>query len=154
MRTIEDWFDSYARQHRHPTNVAIQAVGAPIILWSIIAMLWLIPVPREIMQPGAWAILAMFVAFVQYHRLSRNLSWAMALVFIAMAIVTAQCYRLLGVPGLLELAIALLLLGWIGQFAGYRIEGGRPSWTTRLGFILIGPAWLVGKLMRRLGIPW
>jgi uncharacterized membrane protein YGL010W len=34
------------------------------------------------------------------------------------------------------------------------IEGRRPSFFTDLAYLLIGPAWLVGKVMRRLGIAY
>ncbi len=154
MQTIRDWFERYGEYHRHPTNQAIHWVCVPAILWCVIALLWLIPVPTAMMmQQGTWSVLAMFATFLYYHRLSRNLSWAMALVFIAMALITAGLYRLLGATGLLWLAVALFVLAWIGQLIGHRAEGRRPAFLTDLAFLLIGPAWLVGKLMRRLGIP-
>jgi uncharacterized membrane protein YGL010W len=32
------------------------------------------------------------------------------------------------------------------------MEGRRPSFLTDLAYLLIGPLWLMGKLMRRIGI--
>jgi uncharacterized membrane protein YGL010W len=54
----------------------------------------------------------------------------------------------------LELAAAVFVIAWIGQFVGHRIEGARPSFLTDLVYLLIGPAWLVGKIMRRAGIAY
>jgi uncharacterized membrane protein YGL010W len=48
----------------------------------------------------------------------------------------------------------VFVLAWIGQFIGHKIEGARPSFFTDLAYLLIGPAWLVGKLMRRAGVAY
>ncbi len=152
MRNINDWFDSYSRDHRNPTNRAIHWVCVPVILWCVIALLWLVPVPAGYVRQGTWAVVAMFAAFLFYQRLSRRLGWAMALAFIVLALATAGLYDLLGFHGLLWLAAALFVLAWIGQFVGHVIEGRRPSFFTDLAYLLIGPAWLMGKLMRRFGI--
>jgi uncharacterized membrane protein YGL010W len=63
-------------------------------------------------------------------------------------------YRTLGGQQLLWLAIGVFVVAWIGQFIGHVIEGRRPSFFTDLAYLLIGPAWLTGKLMRRAGIPY
>ncbi|MEO6689621.1 MAG: DUF962 domain-containing protein, partial [Dokdonella sp.] len=33
-------------------------------------------------------------------------------------------------------------------------EGRRPSFFTDLAYLLIGPAWLTGKIMRRIGVAY
>ena len=43
------------------------------------------------------------------------------------------------------------LLAWIAQFVGHRIEGRKPSFLTDLTYLLIGPAWVLAKLYRKLG---
>jgi uncharacterized membrane protein YGL010W len=43
---------------------------------------------------------------------------------------------------------------WIAQFVGHRIEGNRPAFLADLQFLLIGPAWVLASLYRRLGIPY
>jgi uncharacterized membrane protein YGL010W len=52
------------------------------------------------------------------------------------------------------LAIVVFVGAWIGQFVGHRIEGRRPSFFTDLFYLLVGPAWLMGKAMRRLRVPY
>ncbi|HEX7342108.1 MAG TPA: Mpo1-like protein [Rhodanobacteraceae bacterium] len=151
MRNIHEWFQSYGSDHRHPTNQAIHWVCVPVILWCVIALLWVIPVPAGMLRQGAWSVLAMFVTFLFYQRLSRRIGWVMAVVFIVLALITAGLYQGIGTFGLLWLAVALFVLAWIGQFIGHHIEGRRPSFLTDLAYLLIGPAWLAGKLMRRAG---
>jgi uncharacterized membrane protein YGL010W len=45
-------------------------------------------------------------------------------------------------------------VAWIGQFVGHGIEGRKPSFLEDVKFLLIGPAWLLGDLYRRLGIAY
>ncbi|MBS0432561.1 MAG: DUF962 domain-containing protein [Proteobacteria bacterium] len=152
MRNIHDWFGSYSADHANATNRAIHWLCVPAILWCVIAVLWAIPVPAMIGRAGLWALPPMFLAFLFYYRLSRPLGLAMAVVFIVFSLIAEGAYRALGAQHLLMLAIALFVLAWIGQFVGHVIEGKRPSFFTDLAYLLIGPAWLTGKLMRRLGL--
>lgn len=152
MRDIHEWFGSYARDHRNRTNRAIHWACVPVILWCAIALLWLIPVPAGFVRQGFWAVVAMFATFLFYRRLSRNLAWAMAGLFIVLALVTAGLYSWLGPSGLLWLAVVLFVLAWIAQFIGHGFEHQRPAFLTDLAYLLISPAWLMSKLMRRAGI--
>lgn len=155
MRTIHDWFGSYSADHCNETNRAIHWLCVPVILWCVIAALWVIPVPAMIGRAGFWAFIAMFAAFLFYYfKLSRPVGLAMAVVFIVFSLIAEGAYRTLGSVHLLWLAIALFVIAWIGQFAGHMIEGKRPSFFTDLAYLLIGPAWLAGKLMRKLGIAY
>lgn len=155
MRDIHQWFGSYAADHRNPTNRAIHWVCVPTILWAVIAALWTIPpVLPQWFGPGLWSVLAMFATFLFYRKLSRNLSWAMALAFIVSGAIAWALYRAMGPRNLAILAAVLFVLAWIGQFIGHGIEGRRPAFLTNVVQLLIGPAWLMGKLMRRLGIAY
>ena len=51
-----------------------------------------------------------------------------------------------------ELALAAFVVAWIGQFVGHAIEGRKPSFFKDLQFLLIGPAWLMAHVFRRLGV--
>jgi uncharacterized membrane protein YGL010W len=46
----------------------------------------------------------------------------------------------------------LFVVAWIGQFYGHKVEGKKPSFLDDLQFLMIGPAWLMGFIYRRLGI--
>jgi len=151
MRSVNDWFGSYSSDHQNATNRLIHWICVPAILWAVIAALWLIPVPASIGKPGLWCALVMVGALTFYWRLSRPLGAAMIVLFVLLALLTDALYRALGSRDLLWLAIAVFVLAWIGQFVGHMIEGKRPSFFTDLAYLLIGPAWLVGKLMRRVG---
>ena len=101
-----------------------------------------------------WAGVAMFFALSFYLRLSRPLGFAMLAAFVLLGLITEAMYRALGAGLLMWLAIAVFVLAWIAQFIGHKIEGKRPSFLTDLAYLLIGPAWLVAKILRRLGIAY
>ena len=154
MRDVRQWFDSYGDDHRDARNRAIHWVCVPLILWCVIALLWALPVPRAFAQPGLWAGVAMFLAWTFYWRLSRVIGAAMLVVFVAFGLLAHIAYAALGARGLALLAIVLFVLAWIGQFVGHALEGRRPSFFTDLAYLLIGPAWLAGKLLRRARITY
>lgn len=152
MRDIASWFDSYAEDHQNPVNRLIHWVCVPAILWAVIAALWTLPVPVSLGRPGLWCGLIMVGALSFYWRLSRPIGVAMFVVFVFFALISEGLYRWLGPLVLMWLAIAVFVVAWIGQFIGHRIEGRRPSFMTDLAYLLIGPAWLTGKLLKRAGI--
>jgi uncharacterized membrane protein YGL010W len=153
MRDVHQWFGGYAEYHKNPTNRAIHWVCVPVIMWAVIAALWTIPpLAPQLLRPGLWAVIAMFLAFLFYQRLSRKLGYAMAVVFIVSGAIAWALYGALGPRGLLNLAIVLFIAAWIGQFVGHAIEGKSPAFFTNIVQLLIGPAWLMGKVLRRVGI--
>jgi uncharacterized membrane protein YGL010W len=154
MRSVDDWFASYSEDHRNPANRLIHWICVPAILWAVIAALWLLPVSPSIGRAGFWCALAMVGAFAFYWRLSHPLGAVMLVVFIGFGLATEGLYRTLGPARLGWLALGVFVLAWIGQFIGHRIEGRRPSFLTDLAYLLIGPAWLAGKILRRAGIAY
>lgn len=152
MRSVNDWFGNYSRDHRNPVNRAIHWICVPAILWAVMAALWTVPVPDSVGRPGFWCGLAMVGAFAFYWKMSRPVGAAMLLVFIVFGLACELLYRELGPNRLLWVAGSVFVLAWIGQFIGHVIEGARPSFFTDLAYLLIGPAWLAGKLLRRFNI--
>jgi uncharacterized membrane protein YGL010W len=45
---------------------------------------------------------------------------------------------------------ALFVVAWIGQFWGHKIEGKKPSFFQDLFFLLVGPAWVMAKLQKKI----
>jgi uncharacterized membrane protein YGL010W len=78
----------------------------------------------------------------------------MIVLFVALALLTHALHEALGARDLLWLAIGVFVVAWIGQFIGHKLEGRKPSFLTDLAYLLIGPAWLVAKIMRRAGVAY
>jgi uncharacterized membrane protein YGL010W len=151
MRTMQDWLDSYSNDHRNPVNQRLHWLCVPPIVWAVIALLWTVPVPPAYLKPGAWAVLAMVLAFYWYWRRSHRLAAALLVAFVVLGLVTHLLYGALGPARLRWLAVAVFVVAWIGQFIGHHYEGRRPSFLTDLSYLLVGPAWLMEKLLRKLG---
>ena len=153
-REVERWLGNYSEDHRNPTNITIHWICVPAILWTVIALLWTIPVPESIGRAGLWAGVAMFAAMMFYLRLSRTLAFGMLAAFVALGLITEALYRVLGPTNLRWLALGVFVAAWIAQFVGHKIEGKKPSFLTDVAYLLIGPAWIVAKILRRLGIAY
>lgn len=152
--TLQRLLGNYSEDHRNSTNQLIHWVCVPLIVWTVVALLWVIPVPAGIGRPGLWAGLALAASMGYYLRLSRPLAFALLAFFVALCALTYVLHQLLGTQMLMWTAIGVFVAAWVAQFVGHEIEGKRPSFLTDLTYLLIGPLWLMSKLFRRLGISY
>lgn len=153
-RPIDRWFANYSGDHRNATNQLIHVICVPAILWSVVALLWCIPAPGTWFRAGFWAGLAMLATALFYYRASRSLGLGMAIVYVLMGLLTRWLHDTYGTTTLLWLGVGVFVVAWIGQFIGHSklLEGKRPSFFTDLTYLLIGPAWVLAKLYRKLGL--
>lgn len=150
-RQIDRWFDSYSDDHRNPTNQWIHVLCVPAIVWSVVALLWCIPAPGTLFKPGFWAGMTMLAATLFYYLHSRPLGLGLLAMFVLMALLSMYIFQTYGVRTLLWSGIGVFVVAWVGQFIGHIYEGRRPSFFTDLTYLLVGPAWVVSKLYRKLG---
>ncbi len=154
MKSVVRWLDEYSLAHKNPTNQTVHWICVPLIYWSVYAALSAIPVPDWFVVAGYgihYGLIAIVLIQLYYFALSMRLGIAMLLFNVLMVLATNQLLGLLTIP-IWQVAIAVFVLAWIGQFIGHHIEGSRPSFFKDLLFLLIGPLWLMSKLMRRLGL--
>jgi len=154
MRSLQSWFDEYGESHRHPTNVAIHWVCVPAIMFAVIGLAFALPRPEAfaLVGPrfGNWAMVLIGLALGWYALLSWRL--ALGMLGVTVLMVAAQ-HLLIALPGSpWQWNGAIFVAAWLGQFHGHRVEGRKPSFLKDLAFLLVGPAWLVGKLYRRAGL--
>ena len=156
-RPIDRFFANYSNDHRNETNQLIHVFCVPAILWSVVALLWCIPIfgnPSFLSaRHGIWASLALFVTWMYYNRLSRPLGLGMLAVFFVMACLCRLIEQRFGIQSLLWTAVVVFVVAWIGQFIGHSklYEGKKPSFLTDLTYLLIGPIWVLAKFYRRMG---
>ncbi len=138
-RRLDALLQRYGHAHRHPTNAAIHCACVPLITWGVLALLW------ALSPAAAYVVIGAALAYYLW------LSPAIAVGMLAVVAVMVYPLALLGSHTLPAGALAFVL-GWSGQFAGHKIEGTRPAFLDDLRFLLIGPAWVLASLYRRLGI--
>lgn len=123
----------------------------PVILWCVLALLWELKFAANPWLNGASVMILISIIF--YAGLSFTLTLGMAGIS-ALSIYLIMAYEAANFAWpLWAFALLLFTLAWIGQFVGHQIEGKKPSFFKDLQFLLIGPAWLLSFLYRRLGIP-
>jgi uncharacterized membrane protein YGL010W len=93
------------------------------------------------------------LAIIYYVSLSIPLSIGMVL-FSLICIFLANLIAQLNVAPLWMVSIIIFTVAWIGQFYGHKVEGKKPSFFKDLQFLLIGPAWLMHFVYKKLGIPY
>lgn len=161
MKNADTWFEEYGQSHQNPTNKAIHWICVPAILFASIGLFWAIPAPdafRGILAGRLdplvnWGTLLVFVALIFYLRMSLT-------IFLGMAVVSAIALwgNLLILENealaLWKFNLGLFVVAWIFQFVGHKIEGQKPSFFQDLQFLLVGPAWLLHFVYKKLGVPY
>lgn len=147
MRSINSLLDEYGESHRNPVNKQIHWICVPLILWSVIALLWTIPSPADWLN---WAVLAVVLAQIYYFLVSPRLALGI-LAFMLASLAGCRLVEVYAPAPLWLVAVVVFTGAWIGQFVGHHIEGKKPSFLKDIQFLLIGPAWLMAFVYRRQG---
>lgn len=158
MRRIELLLSEYGESHQNQTNKTIHWICVPLIFFSIVGLIWSIPnvVIGPILGNGPyanWATFALVLVLAYYGSLSFTLTVGMGL-FAVLCLFLARTLEESGIAPLWVISITIFFLAWIGQFYGHKIEGKKPSFLKDLQFLLIGPAWLMHFIYKKLGIPY
>lgn len=159
MRRIDELLSEYGESHQNHTNKAIHWICVPLIFFSIVGLLASIPsnTIQSFLGQGNpyanWAGVALVLVIIYYVSLSIPLSIGMMLFGVA-CLVAANFVVRLDVAPLWLVCLVIFALAWIGQFYGHKVEGKKPSFFKDVQFLLIGPAWLMHFVYKRLGIPY
>ncbi len=156
MQSITSLLSEYGESHQNPWNKLIHWICVPVIVWTVVALLWSIPFPATLQSdvfPVNWATVVLVLAQIYYFRLSIKLGLGLMLYNVLMLWLTALIETNAPWP-LWKLALTVFVIAWIGQFIGHMIEGKRPSFFKDVQFLLIGPAWLMAFVYRALGVSY
>lgn len=151
MKTPDEWFEQYGASHQNPINKMIHWVCIPLIVLSVIGLLWSIPSPFA----NPWinfGTLTIAAAVGWYTLVSPRLALGMA-AFSTVCVLAVAWLATLTVP-LWIISLVIFVAAWIVQFIGHNIEGKKPSFFEDLQFLLVGPMWLLGHLYRKAGIQY
>jgi uncharacterized membrane protein YGL010W len=158
MRRIDALLSEYGESHQNETNKAIHWICVPLIFFSVIGMI--ASIPSNMLHsflgesPYAnWATVVLVLAIIYYVSLSIPLSIGMVL-FALLCIFLTNLIAQLNVAPLWLVSLIIFVVAWIGQFYGHKVEGKKPSFFKDLQFLLIGPAWLMHFVYKKIGIPY
>lgn len=152
MRKIETFFEEYAASHQNQTNKNIHWVCVPLIFWSILGFVSLIPSSGIILASSGKVsyVTLLIVAMISlfYARLSLKIALYMLAVLVVF-VVTNTVINTYFIDYNLYIYSIVFILSWIFQFIGHKIEGKKPSFLKDLQFLLIGPIWLLHFILKK-----
>lgn len=157
-KKLQILLNEYSESHQNLTNEIIHWICVPLIFWSIIALLYSIPNAFLVALLGDhfyanWAVLIMIPILIYYFSLSASIAAGMV-VFIGICLGISDFLLQNSNFSLWIIAVIIFLVSWIGQFYGHKVEGKKPSFLKDIQFLLIGPAWLMHFIYKKLGIKY
>ena len=152
MKSIQQWLSEYGESHQDHTNKTIHWICVPAIFFSIIGLLYGIKFPVDIfgLQVNV-AMIVLALVTVYYFSLSKTL-WIGLLLFAVLCLWLCSLIEQANFIKLWLFSIIVFVVAWIGQFYGHKVEGKKPSFLKDIQFLLIGPAWLMSFIYKKLGI--
>ena len=159
MRKIDALLSEYGESHQNATNKAIHWICVPLIFLSIVGLIAAIPsgLLQAVLGEGNpyanWATVVLVIATAYYVTLSIPLSIGMVLFAIACLFIVNVLVRM-NIAPLWAVSLIIFVVAWIGQFYGHKVEGKKPSFFKDIQFLMIGPAWLMHFIYKKIGIPY
>ena len=132
----------YGNSHQNYYNKLIHWVCVPIIVFSLLGLIAIIPNYGHLILGTL-----LLITSIYYFRLSVNLGLGM-LFYVLLNVLALTNYS----SSDFYYFIILFVFAWIGQFIGHKIEGKKPSFIEDIQFLLIGPLWLLSFIYKKFGI--
>jgi len=152
-RPVDRFFDAYSADHRDATNQLLHVLCVPAIVWSLLALVYCIPLGEGAPTGLLAAVLAVVaVAFWCWLSLPLGLGAGVAMALSYWSV--AALHAVLGSGGLAVVGAVVFVVAWVGQFIGHHIEGRRPSFFTDLVYLMIGPVWVLAKAYRKVALAY
>ncbi len=155
MSETDNWLERYEINHRDLTWPWIYRAAVPMVIVDTVGILWSLPVPPEFYDISPllnWGSAFLMVATVYYFIIS--LSLAMGLLPFVMGVAFIHLWLPGSEYSAIRVSFGLLLAGILGLWMGHRNKPGFGAIIEDLQTIMIGPAWLLSVMYRRLGIPY
>jgi len=154
MSETEDWLSRYAESHAELASPLVYWFAAPLVVLGTVGLLWSLPVPDEFYAISPlvnWGSLFLMAATVYYFIISVPLAIGMLPLVIGIAAVQSWLEATQRLPA--RVATGFLIAGIIGLLLSRRRGRTAKLVFQDLQLMMIGPAWLLSVLYRRMGIP-
>ena len=155
-KSAEQWFAEYGASHRDHTNEVIHWICVPLIFFSVLGFIWEIPLPagwEESVPWFNWSIVAIVIITLFYAWLSLPLAIGLLGFMTVCQTIHLRIDAQAPWP-VWKVCVGVFVLAWIGQLIGHKIEKKKPSFLKDLFFLLIGPAWLMSKFYKKVGLKY
>lgn len=154
MADIDTWFAEFGDRHANARNPGIFWMSSLALLIGFVGLLWSLPVPEEFVRISPllnFGTAFLMAALVYYFVLSITLGIGMAPFMLGIAAIELW---IAGQPIAHAYTSSVLIgAGVSGLCFGHYASGGLRAVGRDVQLMMIGPAWLLANVYRRLGIP-
>jgi uncharacterized membrane protein YGL010W len=140
-RKIDTLLTHYGSSHLNPTNEIIHFVAIPLIMLSIVGLMYAL---------HPWVAYAFMAASMVYYA---RLSIVFLVAMVAWGALLFWVITLMG-DKVWQTSLIIFVGAWIIQFIGHKIEGKKPSFFEDIQYLWVGPLFVLSKLFEKLGIKW
>jgi len=155
MSETDIWLTRYESHHNNLTWPWVYWASVPMVVVGTVGALWNLPIPEEFYEISPllnWGSVFLMAAAVYYFIIS--LSLAIGLLPFVVGVASLQVWLEQSDFSPPKVAAGLMAAGIIGLWLGHRNENGLRALVEDLQTIMIGPAWLLSVIYRRIGIPF
>ncbi|MFZ4927846.1 DUF962 domain-containing protein [Chryseobacterium sp. Mn2064] len=155
MRKVDLLFAEYSKSHRNAINKMIHWICVPLIFWTILGFVSLVPAPHLCISYFGCISIVSIITVILITLFYIRLSFRISLIMILMMFLAEHFIYLTNIAlGKQSWILYLLVfvITWVFQFIGHKIEGKKPTFLKDLQFLLIGPIWLLGFILKKTGI--
>jgi uncharacterized membrane protein YGL010W len=155
MTETDSWLKLYEDTHQDLTYPVIYWAAVNMVVLGTVGVLWSLPIPDEFFEISPllnWGTAFLMASAVYYFIISVSLAIGMLPFVLGVAGIQAWLAQSDFSP--LRVSLGLLFAGIIGLFMGHRNKSSLRPVLQDLQLMMIGPAWLLSVLYRRIGIPF
>ena len=158
MTNIPDndgWLERYAEKHRNLRYTSLYWLAVLMVVVGLVGLLWTLPVPEQFYAISPllnWGSAFLMVTAVYYFIIS--LSIAIGMLPFLIGVAAFQLWLGLSEFSALRVSLGLLIAGTIALWLGHRDKPAIGPLLDDLLHAMIGPAWMLSVIYRRLGIPY
>ena len=155
MTEIDNWLVRYEANHQDLRNPVVYWAAVPMVVLGTVGLFWALPVPPEFFEISPllnWGSAFLMATAIYYFIISLSLAIGMLPFLLGVAAcqlwLTQSPYPPLGV------SVGLLAAGTVGLWLGRRGPGSIRAVLQDFQLLMIGPAWLLSVMYKRLRIPF
>ena len=155
MSETDGWLQHYEDTHQDLTYPVVYWAAVPMVVIGTVGILWTLPIPDQFFEISPllnWGTAFLMATAVYYFIISVSL--AIGMLPFLLGIAGIQNWLTNSDYSPLRVSIGLLIAGIIGLWMGHRNQGSLRPVLRDLQLMMIGPAWLLSVLYRRIGIPF
>jgi uncharacterized membrane protein YGL010W len=155
MRKVDLLFAEYSKSHRNATNKLIHWICVPLIFWTILGFVSLIPAPHLCISYFGCISIVSIITVILITLFYLRLSLLISVIMVVLTLLAEHSIYLINIHFERQswmIYLSVFIITWILQFIGHKIEGKKPSFLQDLQFLLIGPIWLLSFILKKAGI--